>query len=102
MKVYLVNIGYVEGTSVVCVCKTKQIAERELFKTRDKLIKEWREGDERSRKWIEKYCKEKNVKLQFDDNYLNMIHNLSSDDYENWDNYPQECPYITELDILDQ
>ena len=46
MKLYVVCLGDCEGMEIKAICKTKQIAERELFKVRDELIKEWEENIE--------------------------------------------------------
>lgn len=97
-KVYLVGASDCESNSTVCICATKKIEERELFKKRDELIAEWKEMD--------KFIKEGEIKNNFPDNhdemYLKMIKNLSSDDYKNWDNFPHEEPYISEINIIDK
>lgn len=81
MKVWVVGVSDCEGNNIRCICTTKQIAERELFKARDELIKEWSE-------WRDTF-------------YKPLIENLSGNDYEEWDNYPHEVPYLYEIDVLD-
>jgi len=90
MKIWLVGVSDCEGNSIICACATKKIAEIELFKERDGLIKKWKKMD--------KYLKEyKHGRA--DETYPNMIKAISSNDYENWDNFPHECPYICEMEV---
>lgn len=89
-KVWLVGVSDAESNSVICLCATKELAVKILFKERDSLVAEWKEQ-------LENYpngCSQ--------DMYGGMIHALSKDDYENWDNYPHERPYITEMEVLDK
>jgi len=79
MKVYIVGISDCEGDSIISVCATKIIAERELFKSRDKLQKRWKELMDGS---------------GMNEDYEEMIENLNGDDYKNWNNYPCECPFL--------
>jgi len=102
MKVWIVGISDCESNSVVCICATKEIAKRELFKKRDRLVKEWREMDESTQKFIEKWSKEQGRSIHKEEMYKNMIKNLEGNDYENWNNFPQECPYICEQEILEK
>ena len=41
-RIWIVGISDCEGNYVVAICATKEIAERELFKARDNLVKEWK------------------------------------------------------------
>ena len=93
MKVWVVMVGDCEGSSLVCVCASKEVAERQLLRKRNELIKEWQEGDDYIRKTMAGYI---------DDRYSRMITALSSDDYENWNNYPHDCPYILEQEIIEK
>lgn len=88
MKVFIVAINDCEGLSFECVCSTKEIAERELFKVRDRLVKNWVEADKEAKEYLPK-----------DTMYENMIKALSGNDYENWDNYPHEKPIIFEKEV---
>ena len=94
MKVYLVGVSDCESNYTVCICSTKEIAERELFKERDRLIGEWKTQQNNSIKSIKEYCERNNKPIFIDKFYKEMTDNISSNDYVNWDNYPQECPYI--------
>ena len=102
MKIYLVGIADCESNVIRCICTTKEIAERELFRTRDKLIKEWKELDKDTQEWLKESAEEDGREYEEDDMYKVMIENLSSDDYENWDNYPHDCVYIEERILLDK
>ena len=101
MKVWIVGVSDCEGNSVRCICATKEIAERELFKARDELIAEWKEADIYSQESIEKFCKEENKPVWVDEMYKGMIDALSSNDYDKWDNYPHDRPYLYETEILE-
>jgi len=90
MEVWIVGVAECEGNYIVAICATKEIAEREILKVRDDLIKEWKEMDE--------HLKKQNRE---DDLYKRMIENLSSDDYEKWDNYPLDCPYLYKTEVLE-
>ena len=89
MKVWVVAVSDCEANHTVAICSTKKLAKRELFKKRDELIKEWQESYE--------FFKKENRE---DNYYLSMIKNLSGDNYKDWDNYPQERPYIYEMEII--
>ena len=108
MKVWIVAVSDCESTSVGAICSTKEIAIREMFNERDRLVKEWKEAkiyhEESTKKFIEESAA-KGIHFGFDtgrDMYGDMIKALSSDDWENWDNYPQERPYIFEREIIEQ
>ena len=101
MKVWLVGCGDCESNYVVCLCNTKELAVKKLFEKRDELVKEWKRMDKSQQKSIKDFCSKKKIKLYVDNMYKDMIKNLSSNDYENWNNYPQECPYICEMEVLD-
>ena len=91
MKIYLVGVSDCEGNMVVALCSTLKIAKRELFKERDRLIKEFQ-------KFLE-YEK----KLGLDGNmYQDMIKSLSGNNYKEWDNYPHECPYIRKMTLMEE
>jgi hypothetical protein len=91
MKIWLVTLNDCESSSTVAVCATKEIAERELFKERDKFIK----GCEK----MQVFCKE-NGDISGVDDYAKQIKNLSGSDYEAWNNYPHECPSIYEVEFI--
>jgi phage regulator Rha-like protein len=91
MRVWIVGVSDCEGNSIKCICSTKEIAERELFKARDELIVEWKE--------MEKFTKDRNPN---DNVYSNMIEALSSDNYEKWDNYPHDVPYLYSTEIVEK
>lgn len=100
MKVWVVGVSECEGNYTICICATKQIAERELFKERDRLIKEWKELDEHQTKSIEEYCLKHKKPIWIDNMYKRMINNLLESDYEKWNNFPHDCPYIYETKII--
>ena len=87
MKVWAVLKYDVETLELLHICNTKELAIKKLFEERDKLILHWKEMDELV-----------NEEYQ-DDTYKQMIKNLSSNDYENWDNYPYDCLTIEELEL---
>lgn len=90
-KVWLVGISDCESNSTICLCSTKELALTKMFAERDKLVKEYQEMRER---WDGKGLVEDNM-------YVGMIKALSHDDYENWDNYPHDQPYIWEMEVLE-
>ena len=102
MKVWVVSVGNCEDSGGALLCATKKIAERELFKARDALVAEWIESDKAYKTSIEEYCKEKNIPIQIDNMYTDMIKALEDNDYTKWDNYPHDCPYLYESEILDK
>lgn len=89
--VWIVGVGDCEGSSVYGLYETKKSAEKALFGIRDDLVKRWQ-------KMIEFNNKEYNG--AFNSMYEPMIQNLSNDDYENWDNYPHDCPYMYKEEVL--
>jgi len=89
-KVWVVGIGDCEGNRIVAICTTKELAEKELFKARDELVKDWKESVERLKK----------EKDDFADTYKEMIEALSGNDYEKWDNYPHDVPYLYETEVI--
>src|SRR4030043_355589 len=108
MKVYLVGISDCESTEIVCICATRQIAEREILKARDKLIEEYKEQKISNEKFEKEFIENRaKVGIHFgftidgENMYDTMIKNLSSDDYKNWENYPHEVPYIEEREVID-
>jgi len=84
MKVWIVGIESCEGNRIVAVCATKPIAEKYLFKARDMLVEEWREMEKMS------------------SIYTDMIKNLSSDNYEKWNNFPHDCPYLYDIEVKEK
>jgi len=99
MKVWIVGVSDCEGNSIVAVCSTKKIAERELFKTRDKLIIEYKEMNKHIQKSMEEFCKKEKKPIWVEDMYKQMITALSGNDYKNWNNYPHEKPYLYEVEV---
>ena len=89
MKIWVVGVSDCEGNSIKAICATKEIAERELFKARDELVKEWKE--------MQKYF---NQEGRTDEMYTDMITSLSGNEYEKWNNYPHDCPYLYETELL--
>ena len=85
MTIWVVGISDCESNSIVAICTTKEIAEREMFKTRDKLVANWKEMDGLG-----------------EDMYKKMIAALSGNDYENWDNYPHDEPYLYETTVVEK
>lgn len=101
MKIWVMSVGDCENSGVALLCATKEIAERELFKARDKLIEEWEKGDKFAQKQVADFCRKNNKPIWVDDMYKKMITALFGNDYKKWDNYPHECPYIYESEVLD-
>lgn len=101
MKVWEVGVSDCESSHTICVCATKEIALREMFKKRDELVAEWKEHDEYSEKSRKEWCEKEGKEYWEDDMYQRMIEALSSDDYKNWDNYPHDRPWICETEIID-
>ncbi len=99
-KVWVVGIGDCEGNEIVAVCSTKELAEKKLFETRDKLIAEWKEADICNQASIVKFCQEKNKKVWEDTMYKDMITSLQGNDYEKWNNFPHDCPYLYETELI--
>ena len=93
MNVWLVGIGDCESSEVKHVCKTEKLAVKKLFEERDELIKEWK-------RMIE-FCKKENDKGGIKD-YSDMIKKLSNNDYEHWDNYPHEIPFVFKMKLEEE
>jgi len=93
MKIWVVGISDCESNSTVAICSTKEIAKRELFKVRDSLVKEWQEQHE--------FWQKENRKFS-EDMYLDMIKHLQGDDYGAWENYPHDCPYLCETELIEE
>lgn len=89
MKVWQVGVSDCEGTDLVCVCLTKKLAKRELFKVRDELVKEYAKMSTLS-----------GEPCDDDGMYGNMIFRLSSDSYTTWDNFPHETPWMREVNVI--
>jgi hypothetical protein len=58
----------------------------------------WYGGEKMSEESIQYF---KNIIEKGDDMYLEMIKNLSEEDPEKIDNYPQETPYIKEQEVIE-
>jgi len=101
MKIWIVGVSDCEGNSVRCICSTKDIAERELFRARDELIAGWKRMDKFTQKSMKEFCKKNNKRVQIDMMYKKMITALSGNDYKKWDNYPHEIPYLYETELLE-
>ena len=100
MKVYLVMISHAEGCSFLCACESRELAEKELFKERDKIISQWKEQEVWEIQTHKDYLKETGVDVPVSDMYPSMIKALSGSDYEKWNNYPHECPFILETEVI--
>ena len=100
MKVWEVGISDCESSSTLCICLTKEIALREMFKKRDSLVAEWEEADKRNEEERHKWCSEQATEYSEDDMYKRMIIGLAGDDWEKWSNYPHECPWIRETEVI--
>ena len=50
---------------------------------------------------IQEFCLKNNKSIRVDNNYKNMITALSGNDYEKWNNYPHERPYMYKKEILE-
>jgi len=108
MNVWVVKISNCESTDIIAICTTKEIAERELFKERDRLIDEWKKAKISEAEFYSKFIEEKakegvyfGFKFNEENSYDKMISALSNNDYEKWDNYPHEQPFLYETTILD-
>ena len=101
MKVYLVGNRDCESNTIQSVCATRGIAEKELFKARDMLINIWKIQDRQTQKFIAYTCKQENKPIWIDHTYKKMIAALSGNDYEQWDNYPHDQPYIEEMEVME-
>ena len=100
MKVWVVMTSNCEGCSFVCVCESKALAEIELFKKRDEMVAEYKEMHEYEIESHAKYLKETGIDVAPSNMYLKMIENLSGDDYQNWKNFPHDCPFIFETELI--
>ncbi len=94
MKIWVVGVSDCEANSVVCLCTTKEIAERELFKERDRLVAEWNSRCEA--------FKGEPLESHTHEMYGDMIKALAGNDYEEWDNYPHDRPYLYETEVITQ
>ncbi len=105
MQVWLVCNSDCEATSIEVVCLTKEIAERELFKVRDRLVSGWRKDDVRLQKEAASFLKTHKKggdMASYTNSYKKMIANLSSNDYEHWNNYPHEKPYLYVEEVIER
>lgn len=108
MKIWEVGISNCESCHTFALCTTKEIALREMFRKRDELIAQWKEAKIRNEESTKKFLEEqasKGVFYGFKGDERNMwqemIDELSHDDYEKWDNYPHEVPWIRQTDVMD-
>lgn len=85
--VYIVSVCNVENNSIKSIHKTKEGAEKSLFKQRDILIKHWR------------YLREEDKLNCCTEMWNRMIKNISGNDYENWNNYPHDIVVINEFEL---
>ena len=106
-RIWVVGVRDCESNSIVATCATKEIAERELFKERDRLIKKWEAMKVFEAKSHKKFIEEKakqgihfGFKISEGNMYKEMIENLSGNDYKKWENYPHDCPYLYETEII--
>jgi hypothetical protein len=91
MKIWLVGVSDCESNSIVCACATKELAIKKMFEERDRLVAGWKESINQD------------ASSKFTRNlYQPMVDALSGDDYEHWDNYPNDVPYISEMEVLDE
>ena len=110
MKVWVVGVCDCEGNSIKAICANKTIALRELFKARDELLKQYGEMKEYTEKSQKEFIEEQakrgihigGFRMESENMYDHMIRELSSDDYEHWDNYPHDRPYMYETDIINE
>lgn len=107
MQVWIVCTSDAECTSIEAICTTKKIAERELFKVRDRLVSGWDEDNITLQKDTAVLLrKNKNYKKEdmslYTNMYKKMIANLSGNDYEKWNNYPHEKPYIYAMEVIEK
>jgi len=100
VKVWQVGVSDCESSSIICVCSTKEIALREMFKKRDSLVADWKEVEAQVEKERREWCEKEGREYFEDDMYKQMISNLSSNDWENWNNYPHERPWIYETEVI--
>lgn len=101
MTVWVVGYGDCENTITSCICATKEIAIREIFKVRDRLVEDWKGMEKYSQESIAEFCKKENKEIWVDNSYRDMINNVSSDDYTTWKNYPHYCPYMYEIGVIE-
>lgn len=87
MTIWIVGISDVESNEIKHICKTEELAIKRLFEERDKLVINW-----------EYMIKHKEFRGDAE-MYNEMIKNLMSDDYEHWNNYPHEVPYIEKREV---
>ena len=107
MKVWIVGVRDCESNYTVCICSTKELAIKKMFAERDRLLKDWHEMKEWEKESTRKFVEEsaaKGIHFGFSterDMYGDMIKAISSDDYENWNNYPHDVPYVYETEVLE-
>lgn len=110
MKVWQVGVSDCESCYTISICTTKELALREMFKKRDQLISEWKEFKIDDEKYHTEFIAEQAAKgIVYSgedgcwrDMYGGMIQALSSNNYEEWDNYPHEVPWIQETEVIDE
>lgn len=88
MKVFLVGVNDAESSTVCHVCATKELAIKRIFELRDQVIKDNESclnGDPTDAWWIE-YC-------------TRTKKNLEGDNYTEWNNFPNETPWLNEVEV---
>lgn len=102
MDVWEVGVSDCESSATCCICSTKELAERELFKIRDSLVSDWQEQIDRHESLDIKGISHNKQKKMVIDMYEPMINALTSNDYESWNNYPHERPWIRKTTVVDK
>ena len=91
--VYVVGISDAEANSIVSIHRTYEGALKSWNKERIRLIKVYKQSKYISvvRGWSHDFDNGDNIEIE----------NLSCEDPEKIDNYPQETPYISTYELLD-
>jgi hypothetical protein len=101
MNVWIVGVSDCESNEIKCVCLTKEIAERELFKVRDALIVEWKKADVDIQVSIRELCEKEQCLIWEERMYKKMITALLGNDYERWENFPHDRPYLYKVNVME-
>lgn len=88
-KVWLVGISDCEGGYTQYVCTSKEKALTRWEEIRIELIERAKEGLE--------YCKREGMSTDTEERILSNL--MSTNDPEKMNNYPQEQPYIREMEL---
>jgi hypothetical protein len=102
MRIWQVGVSDCESSHTICVCATKEIALREMFKKRDELLADWKKMEEYKNNSIKDFCAKNGQAIWKDEMYERMIKNLSHDNYEKWENYPHDVPWICETNVIEE